>query len=359
MKKLLIVLLLVQAKIGFSQSQVDFFCSGRTYQIIADKTKDKKQNVKVVGYNMQKIVVDSTKESWDKLSQEVKDSLTIVKLKVKNIIISQEAIIENTKFDENAKSTIIEFFDTLLYSGLSEIKTTAFANELTTSFKNRFPVNDCKFDFNLLLERLELKTVAAAAKDNQTEKKSIVDVLENSFGIAVGLGPNWNRQTTYDYYVSPYDTTLRRDKLNSPSFVASLLLTWNPLYTYKKFKDGDSTIATGESFRAPGKWGIALGFNFAEVSNSTDLQYNFRLSGGLGILGNLGGGFQVGLFHDWTQQKVLRTDMETYIGKKYPFADLTNLDSRLFTTQFIPSISFKCIYKFKAGTGERKGLLNP
>lgn len=359
MKNLLILLFLIQAKIGFSQSQVDFFCSGRTYQIIAEKAKDQKQNVKIIGYNMQKMVIDSTKESWDKLTQEKKDSITILKLKSKSILISQDAIIENTKFDEPTKSTTIEFFDTLLYSGLSEIKTTTFANELATTFKNRFPVTDCKFDFNLLLERLELKTVAAAAKDNQTETKSIVDVLENSFGIAIGLGPNWNRQTTYDYYVSPYDTTLRRDKLNSTSFVASLLLTWNPLFNYKRFKDGDSTIATGESFRAPGKFGIAIGFNFAEVSSSTNLQYNFRLSGGIGILGNLGGGFQIGLFHDWTQQKVLRTDMESYIGKKYPFADLTNLDSRLFTTQFIPSISFKCIYKFKASTGERRGLLNP
>ncbi|MBZ4192235.1 hypothetical protein [Niabella beijingensis] len=351
MKKIFVLAAVFYSSSAFSQSQTDFFCSGRTYHLTSEKNALGKFTVKLFGFSSQTIVIDSSKLSWDKLSQSKKDSLVIAKLKEKNVIISQSSILENSKFEDEAKSATVDFIDTLSYNQLAEVNSPALSRELEDAFKNRFSVSDCKYDFDLLLERLTSKSAVTAA-----ESKSIVDVLENSFGVGIGLGPNFNMKKTYDYYVSPYDTTLKRERLNNPSFVASLLLTWNPLYSYRKFQEGDSTVATGEKFRAPGYWGIAIGFNFAEV-NPSGMQFNFRLSGGIGLLGNLGGGFQVGLFYDLTQQKVLRSDMEQYIDKKYPFSDISNLDSRLFTTQFIPSVSFKCIYKFKGNTAERRGLL--
>ena len=77
-----------------------------------------------------------------------------------------------------------------------------------------------------------------------------IDISENNFGVGIGFGPSWNLGKTYSYYVSPYDTTLRRNEINTPVFVGSLLFTWNPMVTYKRYQPNDTDKATGESFNA-------------------------------------------------------------------------------------------------------------
>ncbi|WP_158860235.1 hypothetical protein [Lunatibacter salilacus] len=351
MKNIIISLILFISSSAFAQTQVDLFCSGKTYNLSLEKNKEK-FTIKIIGFNSKNIFVDLLKTEWDTLSQDTKNDIIISELKKIAINITENAILHESKFEDESKSTVVEFLDTLTYANLNEINTNNLSKELDDAFSKRFS-DDCKQDFSLLLERLELKSQITS--NENSFKQTLPETLENAFGFAVGLGPSLSNQTIYDYYVSPYDSTLRRDTINSPVFVGSLLVTWNKLINYRRFREGDEKEATGELFRAPTWWGIAVGFNFAEI-NPSNMQFNLRLSGGLGLLLNLGGGFQMGIFHDLTQTKVLRKDLEENLNKNYPFNDHSNLEPRLFTNQFVSSFSLKAIYKFKSNNVERPGV---
>lgn len=347
-KTLLLSLMLVFSRCVFCQpTAVDFFCNENHYLLTAGKTSSNTFHIKVIGPNQKTISLGKEKKQWEELRQSKQAELIINKAKETGILMSQASIIEIGTFVVSSQSVVVKFYDTISFPGMRDINALGLADVISTKFKSTFSECSSSIDFGRLLSNLEAKYKSLAP--NTDQQQSITDVLESGFGVGIGLGPNFNTSWTYDYYVSPYDTTLHKDRLNNPSFVASLLIIWNPIYTYRKHMKGDENgTFTSPEYNAPGWWGIGVGFNFAEV-NPNDMKFNLRLSGGVGLLGNLGGGLQVGTFFDLSQQQTLRKDMEAYLGKKYPFDDPSNLSPRLFTNQFIPSVSFKVIYKFKAG----------
>lgn len=357
MKNLLFYSLTFLSLKGMSQQySVDFFCGTSEtshYRITADKLANGSFNIKVVGHNSTTITVTEKENKWKDLKQKKKENEIITKAEESS---TYHFLLSHASIDAIGNWTdgtiTVGFIDTLNISNVADIDTKELADALNAQFKLRFESviakESCKPNLEASLRLLAAKIPEVVPSSPAFPAEPKTDAIASGFGIGLGVGPVCDIKRTYDYYVSPYDTTLQRTRLNTPSFVASLLITWNPIRTFRRHVQGDpkGTFNSPE-FDAPGYWGLAAGFNFAAVSPSS-MEFNFRLSGGGGVLANLGGGFQLCASFDLTQQRVLHPHMEGYLGQKYPFDDLTNLNPNLFTKQFIPGVSMKFVYRFKA-----------
>ena len=93
MKKIFILLFVMFSHQCFSQSQVDFFCSGKAYKLSLETIGQDKYNLKLIGSNFQTLELDST-VSWGTLTQTKRDSIVNLKLNEKGINVSNKLILK-------------------------------------------------------------------------------------------------------------------------------------------------------------------------------------------------------------------------------------------------------------------------
>lgn len=192
--------------------------------------------------------------------------------------------------------------------------------------------------------------------------------LPPSLQIGVGIGPNFSGQN-WEYYISPLDNTLKRDYLTDVSMVASVIVSYTPKFNYVKTRqvtNPKSESETRESktiaepipnsdFKAPGWFTILGSFNLGQVN--TSIGFNTRLSGGIGMGVNIQNTMQIGLFCDFTQVRVLRSNYKDSLDKQLlinniPVTALDQSDNRFFKNSTQPSFSIKFIYLLSKRKGD-------
>lgn len=247
-----------------SQTSVDYFCGTEHFEITV--LKNQGYEIRILGKSRRNLPVGMNAASWGASNDATRRAAVITNVPA-NIYITANEII-NFGAHNNAASNEVDvlYWDTLVISNLIDIYNASFASVLATQVQTRFNATCPSLNFDAILQVLETKF-------NKEHESGLVNVLEKSIGVGIGLGPNFRFKPQYDYYISPYDSTLRQDRVGRTSFVASLLLIWNPLFAYRKFLPHDSDVATGALFRAPGPIGFCLGLNFADV-NPNDLDFN-------------------------------------------------------------------------------------
>jgi hypothetical protein len=167
-------------------------------------------------------------------------------------------------------------------------------------------------------------------------------------GFGVGVNKNISKTGSYNYYISPIDNTLQRDKINDVSYVGSVIISYTPLWTFVKI-DNDKNPISGSAFKAPGLFSILASLDLANFNSSTS--FNTKLNGGIGFGINIQNVMQIGLFVDFYQEKVLRSGIANNLHSKITInnSDLTSLDpndSKYFYNDFKQSFSLKFIYNF-------------